>query len=170
MERVKGKISSNVLAAMDKLQYLMAFNSSITKAAAKTIEHLSEFVFISMGNMTLARRDAYLTHLKSGIKPDTVAALRTAPIHISTLFPDSLTKRAEEEISHNESKGHFSTSRGKGWFHHYKRSDRRSNKRLDRKSDRPAWKNIGKGRFRKPKGKTSYRHDCWLGANYQDRQ
>ena len=53
------------------IKYLMDFNSSITQAAAKTMEHLSEFVFISMGKLTLV----YLTHVKSGIKPDTVAAL-----------------------------------------------------------------------------------------------
>ena len=84
---------------MDELKYLMDFNSSITQAAAKTMEHLSEFVFISIGNLTLARRDAYLTHVKSGIKPDTVAALRTAPLHIPTLFPDSVIKRAQRRKS-----------------------------------------------------------------------
>ena len=50
----KGKGSSKMSSAADELQYLMAFNSSITQAAAKTMEHLSEFVFISMGNLTLA--------------------------------------------------------------------------------------------------------------------
>ena len=56
----KDKSSSKVSIAMDELQYLMNFNSSITQAAAKTMEHLTEFVFISMGNLTLAHRDAYL--------------------------------------------------------------------------------------------------------------
>ena len=56
----KGKSSSKVSNAMDKLQFLMDFNSSITQAAAKTMEHLTEFVFISMGNLTLVCRDAYL--------------------------------------------------------------------------------------------------------------
>ena len=148
----KGKGSSKASGALDKLQYLMDFNSSITQAAAKTMEHLSEFVFISMGNLTLARRDAYLTHVKSGIKPDTVAALRTAPLHIPTLFPDAVIKRAEE-ISHYETKGHSGSSHGKAHFHPYDRSDRRSDKRLDKKGDKPAWKNIGKGRYRKPRGK-----------------
>ena len=101
-----------------------------------------------MGNLTLARRDAYLTHVKSGIKPDTVAALRTVPLHIPTLFPDD-----EEEISHYESKGYSGSSRSKAHFHPYERSDRRSDKRLDKKGDKPAWKNIGKGRYRKPRGK-----------------
>ena len=133
----KGKGSSKASGALDELQYLMDFNSSITQAAAKTMEHLSEFVFISMGNLTLARRDAYLTHVKSGIKPDTVAVLRTAPQHIPTLFPDAVIKRAEEEISHYESKGHSGSSRGKAHFHPYERLDRRSDKRPHKKGDKP---------------------------------
>ena len=88
----KGKSSTKVSAATDELQYLMDFKASITQAATKTMEHLTEFVFISMGNLTLARRDAYLNHLKTGIKPDTLSALRTAPLHIPTLFPDSVIK------------------------------------------------------------------------------
>ena len=78
----KGKSFSKVSTTTEELQHLMEFNASITQAAAKTIEYLTEFVFISMENLTLARRDAYLNHLKSGIKPDTVAALKTAPLHI----------------------------------------------------------------------------------------
>ena len=98
----KGKGSTKVSSAMDELHFLMDFNASITQAAAKTMKHLSEFVFISMGNLTLARRDAYLNHIRAGVKPDTIAALRTAPLHIPTLFPDSIIKRAEEEIAHFE--------------------------------------------------------------------
>ena len=81
----KGKGLSKASSATEELQFLMDFNTSITQAAAKT--------------MTLARRDAYLNHLKSGIKLDTVAALRTAPLHISTLFPESIIKWAEEEMA-----------------------------------------------------------------------
>ena len=54
------------------LQFLMDFNSSITQAAAKSMEHLSEFVFMTMGNLTLACRDAYMNHLRTVIKPDTL--------------------------------------------------------------------------------------------------
>ena len=99
----KGKSSSKVPTAMEEMQYLMNFNSSICQAAAKTMENLTEFGFISMGNLTLACRDSYLTHIKTGIKPDTLAGLYTAPIHIETLFPDHLIKKAEEEIVHFES-------------------------------------------------------------------
>ena len=146
----KGKSSSKVSAATDELQYLMGFNASITQAAAKTMEHLTEFVFISMGNLTLACRDAYLNHLKSRIKSDTVSALRTAPLHIPTLFPDSVIKRAEEEIAHYEKKEQASSS-CKGQYHPYECQ----NKRSDNRSEKPAWKNIGKGCFRKNKGHAS---------------
>ena len=118
------------------------------------MEHLSDFDFISMGNLTLARRDAYLNHVKGGVKPDTIAALRTAPLHIPTLFPDSVIKRAEEEIAHFETKGQ-SSSRGKGRYHPYERSEKRSDKRSDSKNDRPAWKNIGKDSYKKSKGKSA---------------
>ena len=151
----KGKGAAKSANTLDELKYLMDFNSSITQAAAKTMEHLSEFVFISMGNLTLARHDAYLTHVKSGIKPDTVAALRTAPLIISTLFPDSVIKRAEEEISHYESRGQASGSRAKARFYPYERPDKKSDRRQDKKGDKPAWKNIGKGRYRKPRRKAS---------------
>ena len=62
------------LCSHRRLQYLIRFNASITQAAAKTMEHLTDFVFMSMGNLTLARSDAYLNHPKTGIKPDTLAA------------------------------------------------------------------------------------------------
>ena len=150
----KGKGSAKVSSAMEELQFLMDFNASITQAAAKTMEHLSEFVFISMGKLTLARRDAYLNHIKGGVKPDTVATLRTAPLHIPTLFPDNIIKQAEEEIAHFEAKGQ-SSSRDKGRYHPYEHTEKRSDKRSDSKSDRPAWKNIGKGSYKKPKGKSS---------------
>ena len=66
---IKGKSSSKSVEAAEELQFLMEFNSSITQATAKAMEHLTDFVFITMGNLTLARRDAYLNHVKNGIKP-----------------------------------------------------------------------------------------------------
>ena len=72
---------------------------------AKTLEHLSDFVFVTFANTTLARRDSYLSHLKTGIKPDTLAALRTAPLHIPTLFPDEALRQAEQDVANFETKG-----------------------------------------------------------------
>ena len=59
------------------------------------MQHLPDFVFVSMANATLARRDAYLDHLRSGIKQDTfkLAALW----HLATLFMDSVLKKAEDK-------------------------------------------------------------------------
>ena len=77
----------------------MYFNSSISQVMTKNIEHLSDFVFIFMANLTLTRNDAYLLHLRFGIKPNNLAALRTTPLQLTTLFPDSVTKRAEDDIA-----------------------------------------------------------------------
>ena len=51
---------------------------------------LSEGVFISIANFTLARRDSYLQYLHAGVNQDTLTALRTAPVHLYSLFPDQL--------------------------------------------------------------------------------
>ena len=70
-----------------------------------------------------------MSHLRTGIKPDTLTALRTAPLHIPTLFPDSAIKRAEEDIAQFESKGHSGSTHSKDWYHPYERQDKMSNNR-----------------------------------------
>ena len=60
----KGKSSTKVSGAAEELQFLMDFNSGITQAMAKTLEHLTDFVFVTVANTTLAQRDSYLSHLK----------------------------------------------------------------------------------------------------------
>ena len=83
-DQKKGKSSSKCQTATDKLQYLMYLNQSITLAMAKTMQHLSHFVFILMATITLVRIDSYLDHLRSGIKQDTLNALRTASLLTAT--------------------------------------------------------------------------------------
>ena len=134
-ERSEGKFSAKTGSAMDELQHLLNFNSSITQCMAKTMEHLSEFVFINVANMTLARRDAYLAHVKAGIKQDTLSALRKTPIHLDKLFPD---QRAEEDIVQHEYKGRSaqpSSNYRKEHFHPYQRSDMGAR---DQRSGKPA--------------------------------
>ena len=152
----KGKGSTKASKATEELQFLMDFNASITQASVKTMEHLTDFMLITMGNLTLARRDAYLNHLKNGIKLDTVAALRTGPLHIATLVPETVIKWEEEEIAYYDSKGQStsSSSRIKGRYHPYERSER-SEGRSEAKQERPAWKNISRRQFRGGKGKNS---------------
>ena len=142
----KGKVSNKLSEAAEELQFFMEFNSSITQAAAKAMEHLTDFVFITMGNLTLARRDSYLSHLKNGVKPDTFAALRTGPLHITTLFSESVVKKAEEEIALYDNKSHpmATTSCIKNRYHPYERADRKQEGRSEGKQDRPAWKNINR--------------------------
>ena len=75
----RGKSAAKVSTAVDELQYLLDFNSSVCQAMAKSMEHLTDFVFINLANTTLLRRDSYLQYLKAGVKADTLNALRTAP-------------------------------------------------------------------------------------------
>ena len=110
---------------------------------AKTMEHLSDFAFVSMYNFTLIRRDSYLAHVKSGIKQDTLAALRQAPMDLDTLFRDTVLTKAEEDISKFEDRGQShtgSSNHNDTRFHPYKRSDKPYQ---DNKPARHAWKNIG---------------------------
>ena len=153
-ELSKGKGSSKVSSAVEELQFLTDFNSNISQAMAKTMEHLSDFVFVAVANSTLARRDAYLSHLKAGIKPDTLASLRTAPLQMNTLFPDEILKQAEQDIANFEAKNQPPSSSKKGRFHPYDRSDKCAD---NKKQDRPAWKNLGyRGQSKRGRGKTSH--------------
>ena len=93
-EQSKEKFAGKVSAASDELQYLMKFNKSISQTMAKTRNE--SLVFVSMANHNLVRWDSYLTRLRSGNKSDTLAALRTAPLHIATLFLDNVLKKVEE--------------------------------------------------------------------------
>ena len=130
----------------------MDFNSSICQAMAKSMEHLTDFVFVNMANVTLLRRDSYLAYLKAGIKADMLAALRTAPLHLPTLFPDSVIKQAEEDITSFD-KGWSGSVYKKGRYHP---SECPESKPDNRKQDRPAWKNLSRGHNKRSKGKHQY--------------
>ena len=109
----------------------------------RTMQDLSEGVFISMANLTLAHQDSYLKFLCGGVKPDTLTALRTAPVHLNSMFPDSLLVKAEDEISSSEERrSSGSSNRKPGHFHPYVSSNGRSTQQLDRKLTTLAWKQI----------------------------
>ena len=120
------------------------------------MQDLSEGVFISMANFTLARRDSYLEYLHAGVKQDTLTALRTAPVHLHSLFLDQLITKAEEEICRSEERrSSGQPHRRQGHFHPYAPSDRSANQ-PDRKSGNPAWKQIrDRQQTRKNRGKPS---------------
>ena len=123
----KGKSAERTQQAVEELEYLVTFNRSISQAMQRTMQDLSEGVFISMANLTLARRDSYLEFLRGGVKPDTLTALRTSPVHLLSLFPDSLLVKAEDEISLSEERRSVgNTQRKPGRFHPYVPSSGRS--------------------------------------------
>ena len=68
----KGKSAERTRQAIEELEYLVTFNRSISQAMQRTMQDLSEGVFISMANLTLARRDSYLEFIRGGVKPDTL--------------------------------------------------------------------------------------------------
>ena len=136
----KGKAAANVSSDVDELQFLLDFNASVCQAMAKS----TEFVFVTMANTTLLRRDSYLAYLKAGVKADTMNALRTAPLHLETLFPDNVVKRAEEDITSFDKGRSASVYKGRR-YHPYERQDSRS----DKHQDRPAWKNLSHTQRRK---------------------
>ena len=147
----KGRAPTKASAAVDELQFLLDFNASVCQSMAKAVEHLTEFVFVNMANATLLRRDSYLAYLKAGVKADTLNALRTSPLHVETLFPDSCVKKAEEDITDFDRHKPGSVYKGRR-YHPYERQDQRS----DRKQDKPAWKNLSRTQRRKNKGKQQY--------------
>ena len=63
MDKSKGKSSERMQQAVDELEYLVTFNQSISQAMARTMQDLSEGVFISVVNFTLASRDSYLDYM-----------------------------------------------------------------------------------------------------------
>ena len=69
--------------------------------------------------------------------------LSTAPVHLNSLFLDSVLVKAEVEISRSEERrSSGSVHRKPGRFHPYVSSNGRSTQQPDRKPTTPAWKQI----------------------------
>ena len=58
VDKTKGKSAERTQQAVEELEYLVTFNWSISQAMQRTMQDLSVGVFISMANLTLARRDS----------------------------------------------------------------------------------------------------------------
>ena len=94
---------SKAQAALDKLHYFTSFNQNVSFAMGKSLQHLSDFTFVQMANLTLLHRDLYLENLKPGVKHDTFSALRNCPLNGHALFLDVVIRKAEDEITQYES-------------------------------------------------------------------
>ena len=83
----------------------------------KSLQNLSDFIFVQMANLTLLRRGAYLEYLKPRVKHDTLSALCNCPLNGHALFPDAVIRKAEDEITQYESSKHTSQpGPGQGGF------------------------------------------------------
>ena len=143
VDKSRGKAAERTQQAVEELEYLVTFNRSISQAMQRTMQDLSEGVFISMANLTLEHRDSYLEFLRCGVKKDTLTALRTAPVHLASLFPDNLLVKAKDEISRSEERRSSGSSpRKPSCFHPYASSSGRSTQLPDQKPTAPAWKQI----------------------------
>ena len=100
-ELSKGKSSAKAQAALDELHYLTSFNQNVSFAMGKSLQHLSDFTFVQMANLTLLRRDSYWENLRPGVKHDTFSALRNCPLNGYALFPDAVIRKAEDEKNNN---------------------------------------------------------------------
>ena len=123
--------------ATDELQYLMDF----TQAVTTTIKHLTHFCFCFHGEFNTGQ-EGLLSHTCKVWHQTGYLALQTAPLQLAILFPNNILKRSEEDIANYENKGHSSHSKGR--YYLYERSD----KKFDKRSNKPAWKNIGGKRSR----------------------
>ena len=123
----------------------------------KAMQHLAAILFVQMENIT---RDAYLDHLKQGIKPDTWCALHNSPLNSSGLFLDDMIHRAEEEIAKSETERRATQPRsGHGWYRSRKQNryqpyqggwncNQESSRSAPTAQDSevPAWRSFGRNR------------------------
>ena len=120
------------------MAYLINFNQSISQVISSSMQDVSEFVFINMANVTLLRHDSYLDLLKPRVKFDTVAALRTSPLCMTSRFPGSIIPCTEKEIKyHNDMR----YSGGSDRCHPYYQSGKQT---LEggKKAATPAWNQL----------------------------
>ena len=73
IKKAKEKSDTKIQEAADELAYLTTFNQNITHDKVRTMQDLSDFVFINIVNTTLLRHGSYLEFLRAGVQYDTVS-------------------------------------------------------------------------------------------------
>ena len=130
--------------ALDELRHLLTFNAQVTVSMKKSIQDLTDTAFHDLANIVLLRRDAYLDNLKLGVKPDTAALLRLAPVHLNTLFAEDVVTKAEKEVSDYDNRMAPPRRDRERSSHPYKHSTwNQGGRRAQRREDKPAWKQVG---------------------------
>ena len=85
----KGKAPKEVSSALSDLRDFMAFHQRVSVTMGTALQHLADSLFVHLSNIVLLRQDAYLDHVKTGVKQDTMNLLRNAPLFGYGLFPDA---------------------------------------------------------------------------------
>ena len=82
-------------------------------------------------------------------------SLRSAPLHMSALFPDHIISKAEEEIRHFEDKRTPGPSRKAPRYHPYAQNVKPRQQAPEQKPTLPAWKQLRRCGHRSTRGKAS---------------
>ena len=150
----KGKSAAKLSAATEELQFLMDFNSSVCQAMAKSMEHLTDFVFVN------GQRDisVILESRNQGGCSGCSQALRlpyTSPPCFQTMI-----KQAKEYITRFD-KGWSGSGYKKGRYYPYERPeskpDNRKQDRLGRISHVATTEGVKGDSSRLAKGQQSYK-------------
>ena len=137
-ERSKGKWAPKSQETVDELLFLINLNQSITQAKNSGLIG----VFNSMANITLLRKDNYLDLFQpEGIQLDTVTALRTAPLQMHSILPDSAIAKAVEENSHYDDNRCFGSSKKSDHYHAYHQTSKKALE-SDKTSTLLAWEQL----------------------------
>ena len=95
-----------------------------------------------------------MEYLKAGIKQDTLASPRTAPLQMSALFLDHIISKSEEEICHHEDKHTSGALHRKSQHFHLYSQPSRQQRTLN--PGPPALKQIRRRGQRSNSGKASF--------------
>ena len=151
----KGKAPKEVSGALNDLKDLMAFHQSVSVAMGTALQHLADSVFVHLANLILIRRDAYLEHMKPGVKQDTWLHLRNAPMFGYGLFPDAVIATAEQDIIKHEASGSAlrpgpGASQQSGWrtANRYRPYDRRDQRSTGTEQEQQPWRQFSRPRNR----------------------
>ena len=151
----KGKAPKEVSGALNDLKDLMAFHQSVSVAMGTALQHLADSVFVHLANLILIRRDAYLEHMKPGVKQDTWLHLRNAPMFGYGLFPDTVIATAEQDIIKHEASGTAlrpgpGASQQSGWrtANRYRPYDRRDQRSAGTEQEQQPWRQFSRPRNR----------------------
>ena len=148
----KGKAPKEVSWALSELKDLMAFHLNMSVAIETALQHLAHSLLVHLANLILVRRDAYLEHVKPGVKQVTMNLLCNSPLFGYAHFPDT----SEQDISKCESAAipsgpgpgapQHTNWRGSHRYRPYEHLEHRSSASTDQSSQQQPWRQFRRSR------------------------